>query len=272
MTEYTFATPQPTRLYAELTAGKIVVTAGETTETRISVEGRDPERVLVEQHGEQISVIAPKQWGLVLFNSYAVTVSLPADSSLAIKTGSADITGTGRVRDVLAKSGSGEVSLDHATGTVDVTTGSGDVSTGRVEGPLKVKTGSGDIVVDAALAAAVLASGSGDIRVGESDGPVNAKTGSGDIRVRDAHDDISMSTGTGDFEVGTAHRGRISGKGASGDVSVGIPPGVPVWTDLTTVTGRIRSTLPATGAPAEGQDHVEVRLQTVTGDITLQPA
>jgi len=272
MTEHTFPTPQPIRLYTELTAGKVVVTAGDTTETRVTVEGRDPERVQVEQHGEQISVIAPRQWGLALFNSYSVTVTLPVGSSLAIKTGSADIVSNGTVRDVLAKSGSGEVQIERATGAVDVTVGSGDIAIDEVGGALKVKTGSGDIVVGSTGGAAMLATGSGDVRLGETVGPVNVKTGSGDVRVRDALADVSMTTGSGDFEVVMAHRGRISGKGASGDINVGIPEGVPVWTDLTTVTGKIRSKLPPTGAPAEGQDHVELRMQTVTGDITLLPA
>jgi hypothetical protein len=61
-------------------------------------------------------------------------------------------------------------------------------------------------------------------------------------------------------------------KGASGDVTVGVPAGVPVWTDISTVTGAIRSQLPHAGQPAEGADHVEVRAKTVSGDIVLTQA
>jgi len=78
-----------------------------------------------------------------------------------------------------------------------------------------------------------------------------------------------MATGSGDFLLDHAKRGRITAKGASGDVVVGIPTGVPVWTDLTTVSGRIRSSLEGAGQPDEGQDHVELRAKTVSGDIVL---
>jgi hypothetical protein len=42
-----------------------------------------------------------------------------------------------------------------------------------------------------------------------------------------------------------------------------------VWTDITTVTGQIQSSLQGAGQPQEGQDHVEVRAKTVSGDVVL---
>jgi hypothetical protein len=50
---------------------------------------------------------------------------------------------------------------------------------------------------------------------------------------------------------------------------VGIPAGTPVWTDISSLTGRIHSTLSGAGQPAEGQDHVEVRATTVSGNVSL---
>ena len=45
--------------------------------------------------------------------------------------------------------------------------------------------------------------------------------------------------------------------------------GIPVWTDISTLSGSIRSNLRGAGEPAEGADHVEVRAKTVSGDIVL---
>jgi DUF4097 and DUF4098 domain-containing protein YvlB len=95
------------------------------------------------------------------------------------------------------------------------------------------------------------------------------KTGSGDVKVGDAGTDVTLTTGSGDLVVSTARRGRMTAKGASGDVHVGIPAGVPVWTDISTVSGEIRSSLQGAGQPAEGADHVEVRAKVVSGDIVL---
>jgi hypothetical protein len=78
-----------------------------------------------------------------------------------------------------------------------------------------------------------------------------------------------MTTGSGDLRVDTARRGRFSAKGASGSVHVGIPAGLPVWTDISTISGRIHNTVQGTGEPAEGADHLELRATTVSGDVFL---
>ncbi|MFA6298233.1 MAG: hypothetical protein WC642_03645, partial [Nocardioides sp.] len=69
--------------------------------------------------------------------------------------------------------------------------------------------------------------------------------------------------------IDTATRGRFTAKGASGNVRIGIPAGVPVWTDISTVTGRIHSTLQGAGQPEDGADHIEVRAKIVSGDVVL---
>ena len=50
---------------------------------------------------------------------------------------------------------------------------------------------------------------------------------------------------------------------------VGIPAGTPVWTDSPPCPASIRSSLEGAGQPAEGEDHVELRAKTVSGDIVL---
>ena len=46
-------------------------------------------------------------------------------------------------------------------------------------------------------------------------------------------------------------------------------PGTPIWTDLTTLTGAVRSSLLSAGEPAEGQAHLELRVASVSGDIEI---
>jgi hypothetical protein len=45
-----------------------------------------------------------------------------------------------------------------------------------------------------------------------------------------------------------------------------------VWTDVQTTTGRVRSALPPLGPPQDGQEYVEVRASSVSGDISLVQA
>ena len=139
-------------------------------------------------------------------------------------------------------------------------------------GPLPVDPNpqpAGDVLVVDAAATVLVSTGSGDVQLWTTRGPAVVKTGSGDVKVGDAATDVTMTTGSGDLVVSTARNGRMTAKGASGDVRVGIPAGVPVWTDISTISGEIRSTLQGAGQPQNGTDHVEVRAKVVSGDIVL---
>jgi DUF4097 and DUF4098 domain-containing protein YvlB len=271
MTDHRFDTAQPVDLFVEIGRGTVTVVATETTQTDVAVSGRDADQVTVRQDGRQVSVVGPKQRGAFFGGDHGldVRVTLPSDSDVAVRTGSADISVTGTVGNAQLKSGSGDVRFGTATGPVVADTGSGDIRIEEAHGALKIKSGSGDIAVGTAEAVVSVSTGSGDVRVGSSGGPTVVKTGSGDLEVGDSTNDVSMSTGSGNLVVNRAHRGRVTAKGASGDVRIGIPAGVPVWTDITTVSGAIRSQLSGAGEPQPGQDHVEVRARTVSGDVVL---
>ena len=268
---YDFETHEPAQLYVELGRGSLHVTATDTTETHVEVAGADAEQVEVRQEGREISVVAPRKHGGFFGNdsSLAVKVTLPHESELALKTGSADITVDGTVGRVEIKSGSGDVRLADLAGPGLVETGSGDVTIEVANAELRIKSGSGEVAVRHAEEAVAISTGSGDVRLGTARGPAAVKTGSGDLRVTEAHTDLSLTTGSGDLVVGTAHRGRLTAKGASGHVRIGVPAGVPVWTDISTISGTIRSGLAGVGEPADDTDHIELRAKTVSGDIVL---
>lgn len=270
MTDYHFESHQPASLYVELGKGSLQVTATDTTESHVEVSGRDADQVHVEQSGDEISIVAPRRTGFLSGDSRLdVVVVVPRHSELAVKTGSAEVAVDGTVGSARIRSGSGDVRADTLGGPALVETGSGDVRVDRADGELRVKSGSGDVSIGHAAAAVVVSTGSGDVEIGTSRGAAVVKTGSGDLKVAEAETDVSLSTGSGDLVVGCASRGRLTAKGASGDVRVGVPAGVPVWTDVSTVSGEIRSDLAGAGQPEPGADHLEVRAKTVTGDIVL---
>lgn len=271
MTEHNFATHEPVSLQVETGKGSVTVTCADTTETRITVEGRDADEVLVEHDGGQINVIAPRhRVGFFGGDSELfVTAVVPTGSHVGAKTGSADVTVEGEAGRVAIKSGSGDVRVQTARGAALVETGSGDIQVDHAQDALRVKSGSGDVELAHGGGQVAVSTGSGDVQIGTCESAAVVKTGSGDLRVGEAYDDVSLATGSGDFVIDHVHRGRLSAKGASGDIRVGIPSGLPVWTDLSTVSGSIRSSLEGAGQPAEGQDHVELRAKTVSGDIVL---
>ncbi len=271
MTEHEFDTPQPVKLYVALGAGTIEVLAEHTTESRVAVSGRDADRVVVDYDGDHLNVVAPKERVGFISRDHQldIQITVPTDSRLQTKTGSADLSARGRYSSTHVRSGSGDVTLDTVAGEALIETGSGDVRATRLDGALRIKSGSGDIVLDSTGAAVAISTGSGDVQIGKSAGPAAVKTGSGDLNVSEAASDVSLLTGSGDLVIGTAKSGRVTAKGASGDVRIGVPAGLPIWTDVSTVSGRIRSDLSGAGEPAEGADYVELRAKTVSGDIVL---
>jgi DUF4097 and DUF4098 domain-containing protein YvlB len=271
MTDHHFETHQPVQLYVELGSGQIRVTAEDTTASHVAVTGRDADRVVVELDGDRLNVIAPKDRTGFLSGDRKIelTITVPTDSALQAKSGSADVTARGRYADIHVRTGSGDVTVDTVGGQALAETGSGDIRISAVEQALRVKSGSGDVTVDRADGQVTISTGSGDVQIGTSNGPAVVKTGSGDLRVVDAQTDVALTTGSGDLAIGAAHRGRFTAKGASGDVHIGVPAGIPVWTDVSTISGRISSSLNGAGQPEEGADYVELRAKTVSGDIVL---
>ena len=271
MSTYQFETLEPVDLYVENGSGSVTVTADDTAETTVEITGRHADETVVRQDGRQISVIAPKlRSGFLGGDSKLdMTIKVPTDSTLAVKTGSANVTATGSYRGGQVKSGSGDVTIEILDGAAVVETGSGDIRIDTADQELRVKSGSGDVRVQYAGGAIAVSTGSGDVEIGTSGASTVVKTGSGDLNIGESHDDVQMSTGSGDLVIRTAHRGKLTAKGASGDVQIGIRKGVPVWTDITTVSGTIRSDLKGAGQPEEGQDHIELRAKTVSGDIAL---
>lgn len=274
MTEHHFETPRPVELHVEIGRGSVQVDATDTTESHVEVTGRDADRVLVEQHDDRLSVVGPRARGGFLGGESRLDVRIvvPRDSSLAIRTGSADIHVDGVVATAQLRSGSGGIRLGTLTGPGLVETGSGDVHVERVGAELRVKSGSGDVTVDHTEAALSISTGSGDVAIGTAAGPSVVKTGSGDLSVAESLTDVTLTTGSGDLVVSAARNGRVSARGASGDVRVGVPAGLPVWTDVSTVSGSLRSEIESAGEARAGEDHLEVRARTVSGDVLLTRA
>ena len=268
----TFSTPEPVSLLVELGSGDLVVHTDETSETVVDVDGTHADQVVVEQRGDSIVVLA-KQSRSGLFTSsrdLSVHVSLPHDSRLSTKLGSADVVVHGRLGETRLKSGSGDIRVDVIAAPAYLETGSGDISADRIDGPLEIKSGSGDVFLEEIGGPAKVSTGSGDVQVTTAREPVQVKSGSGDLRIKEAFEDVALSTASGDLVVDRMQRGQVAAKNVSGDIRVGVPGGVPVWTDISSMTGSVRSNLDGVGEPTEGQDYIELRAKTVSGDISLE--
>jgi DUF4097 and DUF4098 domain-containing protein YvlB len=273
----TFQTPGPVRLDLRLGAGEIRLESGEVSETTVTLEPlRDNDASVtavqearVEQRGDEI-LVDVRDHRRFRGAEVLVEVRCPEGTSVKAKSGSADIEGHGRFGSVEAGTGSGDVQFSELSGDAEVNAASGDVQLGTVGGEARINTASGDIQVGSVTRRAKINSASGDVQVREATGSFEVNTASGDVSVREAASSVSVNSASGDQTIGSVAEGKVTLKSASGDLMIGIREGSTLWVDARSRSGEVRSELPVSDLPPEGDaPHVELRANTMSGDITV---
>jgi Toastrack DUF4097 len=123
-------------------------------------------------------------------------------------------------------------------------------------GTVKVNVASGDVALDQ-VGSARVNSASGDVRIERSSGSVKVNTASGDVELR------------------SVSEGQVDVHSASGDIEVGIASGSRLFVDAQSLSGETSSELEleaATSGDADDGPLVELRAQTMSGDIAVRRA
>ncbi len=282
----TFDTPGDVRLDIRLGAGEVRVETSEVQQTTVLLEPlRDNDastaaienaRLEVRDHGGRHEVVIDvRDRGRGIFRNaqVLVSVSCPEGTSVEAKTGSAEVVGRGRFGSVEVESGSGDVEFEEVSGDARVDAASGDVQLGNVGGGARVNTASGDVQMRSVGGEAKINSASGDVLIRDVGGELSVNSASGDVIVREARGSVRVSTASGDQQIGTVSTGHVELKSASGDLKVGIAEGSTLWVDARSRSGEVRSELPVSELPPEGEGPtVELRANTMSGDITVARA
>ena len=184
--------------------------------------------------------------------AFALSVTVPPGTDATVTGASATGTLRGRLGAATLTSSSGDLDVEHCT-SLQARSASGDVRAGRVDGP------------------AVVGNASGDVRIADAGGPVQLRTASGDLLVGTAATDVTARTASGDVRIDAATSGTVRLTTVSGDATVGVAPGLRIWLDVQTVSGRLRSEL-AEDAPDAGGAQLSITLQSVSGDLRLRRA
>ncbi|MBB5955668.1 DUF4097 and DUF4098 domain-containing protein YvlB [Saccharothrix tamanrassetensis] len=204
----------------------------------------------VELTGQRLRIQSSKSLPLRAV-ALGVTVRAPSGSHVITKSGAADVTVTGAAGRLEIQTGTGDVTADRADASSQVNSGSGKVRLGPMLGGLRAKTGSGDIEVSSVGGNTVLYTGTGDVWLGAVQNDVQVRTGGGDVTVADA--------ASGRLQLGTG----------SGDVRVGVRPGVAAQVDLVSTSGTARSELAVSDTPPEGGTNLFVTGRTGTGNALV---
>lgn len=250
-----FAVGDDARLDISVPSGEIEIRTGSSGSIEITIEATNVEAFTVSQLSNTVTVHHQNRW-MGRGRSVRVVAEAPAGTDVDVSTASADVRIGGRF------------------GATRVRTASGDIEIGTVE-RLEVNTASGSCRVTDVDDDTRINAVSGDCSVREIGGRLHASSASGDIRARVVRGDLTAASTSGDVRVERCDGDDISMRSVSGDVIVGLPSGIRVDADISTLSGRTVLPDPNTsgaGAPGASRRAVRLRLRSVSGDIRVERA
>ena len=234
-----------------------------TGEVRLDITGqKDPDDITVESTTDadgrvRLKVSERRRYVVSLRRRQGVVIDLaaPPGTELVVDGAAADLRSTGTLGSVHCSTAAGDTRLDHVTGDVHVKGATGDVHVALVGGELNVHLVSGDVTA-------------GDVAAG-----TQLRTASGKVTVGGLRGISAVNSVSGDVRVASAGAGALAVQVLSGDVSVGIAPGVGSALDVSTLSGRTTSDLPVTGSPTHPDSpRLDLTVSTVSGDVRIHPA
>jgi DUF4097 and DUF4098 domain-containing protein YvlB len=271
MPSHTFETPGAVRLNLSIPAGRIEIETAAVEETLVELEAlSDSARELLgdtridsreRPGGHEVIVEVPQRTGFFLgFGrgaEFRLRVACPDGADLDVRTKSADVQARGRYGAVEMKTASGDLFVDEAQ-------------------EVRTKTASGDVALDTVHGVSHVQSASGDLSVQRAGGDVTVQLVSGDVWIRDAGASVHANTVSGDQRLDAVMAGAVEAQSVSGDVLVGVRRGSRVFVDANTLSGSTNSELDLADAPVEetgGESEdgpmVELRIKTVSGDVSI---
>jgi len=213
--------------------------------------------------------------------AFAVRITTPSGASARIAVASVDVELTGRFGDLEVPGASADLRATVASADVElrgrfadttVAGASGDLALDEAR-ELEVRTASGQVGVQTVRGMASIRSASGNVRMGRVGDLLRVRTASGDVSVEEAGRATTISTASGDVSVSAAAGEAVQVTTVSGDVSVDVVPGLRVWLELHSLSGRMTSDLDE-DVSAAGDEHPDLTLtlQSVSGDLRIRRA
>lgn len=262
MEAMTFPAPGAVTLEISIGTGDVRVRERAGTVSLHVTGEQDPDQVTIESSEEpdgslRITVTERRRGitGWKRRKGLDITVDTPAQTTLDIDGGAVDVRSKGQVAGLRFASGSGDARLDDVADDVVVKGASGDVRVRNVGGQLRVHLASGDVLVDSIVGGATVRTASGDIALGTLAG------------------ESSITSLSGDVVIHRAEPHSLAVQAVSGDVEVGIAPGVPAVLDVSSLSGETRSELDVSATPGTGDvPPLDLKVNTVSGDVRIRRA
>lgn len=274
----TFTTPGPIAATVEVAGAQVRVTASDRTDTVVLVEPIDKasrkdvkvaERTKVDFAGGRLSVkttVSGDKNG-----SVAITIDLPAGSSLAAYLAHSAVHADGPVGQCELHMASGQVQLDRI-GALQANIASGEVAIGHIAGRATIDGGAFAMRIGEVQGTVGFSNSGGQTWIGHAAADVDLSSGSCDFDIDRADAQVTVGTASGAIRIGRMTNGQAKLTNGSGNIEVGISEGTAAAIDVNSERGAVHNFVSSQGEPGASDAKVSVHARTRHGDITIQRA
>jgi hypothetical protein len=274
----TFATPEPIAATVEVAGARVRVIASDRSDTVVLVEPinatsrsdvKVASRTKVDFAGGQLSVKTTTPGDKS--GSVAITISLPAGSSLAAYLAHSSVEVDGPVGQCELHLASGQVHLDRID-ALQASIASGEVAVGRIAGRANIDGGAFAVRIGEVKGTVGLSSSGGQAWIGHASADLDLSSGSGDLDIDHADGSITATTASGAIRIGRMTHGRAKLTNGSGNIEIGIGEGTAASIDANSERGAVHDFVSSQGNSDPSDHEVMVHARTRHGDIIIQRA
>ena len=274
----TFATPGPITATVQVAGAQVQVTASDRTHTVVLVEpinetSRSDVKVAnktkVDFAGGRLSVKTTTPGDRT--GSVAITIDLPAESSLVAHLAHSSVHVDGPVGECELRMASGQVKLDRID-ALQANISAGEVTIGHIGGRADIGGGAFAVRIGEAEGAVGIASSGGRAWIGHASADLDLSSGSGDFDIDRADGSVTATTGSGAIRIGRMTHGQAKLMNGSGNIEVGISEGTAASVDVNSERGAVHDFVSSHGNPDPSDRKVMVHARTRHGDSIIQRA
>ncbi|HUK72370.1 MAG TPA: DUF4097 family beta strand repeat-containing protein [Streptosporangiaceae bacterium] len=273
-----FATPGPIAATVAVAGAQVRVTASDRTDTVVLVEPineasrsdvKVASRTKVGFAGGQLSVKTTTSGDKS--GSVAITIDLPAGSSLAAYLAHSSVHVDGPVGRCELHLASGQVQLDRID-ALQASIASGEVAIGRIAGRASIDGGKFAMRIGEVNGTVGLSSSGGQAWIGHASADLDLSSGSGGFDIGRADGSITATTASGAIRIGRMTHGQAKLMNGSGNIEVGIGEGTAASIDANSERGAVHDFVSPQGTADPPDRKVMVHARTRHGDIIIQRA
>jgi len=273
-----FDTPGPIAATVVVAGARVRVTTSDRTDAVVLVEPIDKasqsdvkvaNKTRVDFASGQLSVkttVSGDKNG-----SVAITIDLPAGSSLVAYLAHSDVHADGSFGECELHMASGRVQLDRIN-ALQANIAAGEVTIGHIAERANIDGAAFALRISEVKDTVKLSSSGGQTWIGHASADLDLSSGSGGFDIDRADGSVTAKTGNGAIRIGRLTRGQAELLNGSGNIEVGISEGTAAKVDANSERGSVRNSVPSQENLGTSDNTVTVHARTRHGDIIIQRA